>query len=142
MPETVLAAGAEEAGGAAVAGAAATDVAATAGVAGGTAAAGAGTAAGAAYGAETAATFGAGTSGGSFLGNAGASLAVNAGTQVVSSLLNPKAKSSPTVAPVIGMPDPLAQQEAIKQSLIEQMARRGRASTILTDSPSSGTLGG
>jgi hypothetical protein len=41
------------------------------------------------------------------------------------------------------MPDPLAQEQARKQSLIEQMARRGRASTIMTDSGSAGgKLGG
>jgi hypothetical protein len=37
------------------------------------------------------------------------------------------------------MPDPLAQNRARKRSLVEQLGRRGRASTILT-SPS-GRLG-
>jgi len=41
------------------------------------------------------------------------------------------------------MPDPLAQESARKQALTEQLARRGRASTILTDAGGgSGKLGG
>ena len=41
------------------------------------------------------------------------------------------------------MPDPLAQEQARRQSLIEQTARRGRAATIMTDpGNSSGKLGG
>ena len=43
----------------------------------------------------------------------------------------------PGVAPVVGMPDPKAQAEARRRSLAEQMSRRGRASTVLTN-----TLGG
>lgn len=59
---------------------------------------------------------------------------------VVSSLLAPKPPQ--TKAPT-AMPDPLAQQQATQQKLIQQLARRGRASTILT-SPSNagGSLGG
>jgi hypothetical protein len=46
----------------------------------------------------------------------------------------------PTVMPV---PDDQAVQQAKRRSIAAQMARRGRASTILTDSQSSGeTLGG
>lgn len=73
----------------------------------------------------------------------GKAITTGAGTAVASSLLNPRPNiSAPTVAPVVGMPDPLAQQQAKQQSLIEQMARRGRASTILTDSgDGSGKLG-
>lgn len=39
------------------------------------------------------------------------------------------------------MPDPLEQQKAKQRSLTEQMARRGRAGSILTNS-GNGTLGG
>jgi hypothetical protein len=39
------------------------------------------------------------------------------------------------------MPDPEAQQAARQRSLTDQIARRGRASTILTDSGGGG-LGG
>jgi hypothetical protein len=31
------------------------------------------------------------------------------------------------------MPDPLQQEQAKKRSLIEQLSRRGRASTVLTN---------
>lgn len=59
---------------------------------------------------------------------------------VVSSLLAPKPPK--TKAPT-AMPDPLAQQQAQQQKLIAQMARRGRASTILTNPGSAGgALGG
>lgn len=47
----------------------------------------------------------------------------------------------PRAAPVRAMPDPLAQEQAQRQKLIDQLARRGRASTILT-SASNGSLGG
>lgn len=69
-------------------------------------------------------------------------MATGAATSVATSLLNPRNITAPTVTPVVGMPDPLAQQQAKQQSMIEQMARRGRASTILTDSAGgSGKLG-
>lgn len=42
--------------------------------------------------------------------------------------------------PVIETPDPLAQDAAKRKSLVEQMQRSGRASTIMTDN--AGTLGG
>jgi hypothetical protein len=73
--------------------------------------------------------------------------ALNAGVSTaVGSLLAPKV---PTVLPggktaAVPMPDPLAQEAATKKSLVEQLARRGRASTVLT-SPggnSGGKLGG
>lgn len=59
---------------------------------------------------------------------------------VVSSLLQPKPPK--TKAPT-AMPDPLAQQQATQQKLIAQLARRGRASTILTNPGNAGgSLGG
>lgn len=59
---------------------------------------------------------------------------------VISSLLAPKPPK--TKAPT-AMPDPLAEQQATQQQLIAQMARRGRASTILTNpSNAGGSLGG
>lgn len=59
---------------------------------------------------------------------------------VVSSLLQPKPPK--TKAPT-AMPDPLAQQQAQQQKLLQQLARRGRASTILTNpSNAGGSLGG
>ena len=88
----------------------------------------------------------AGAGGASFLDKLG-DAAVNAGAaSAVSSLLSPKrnssnAPSAEKLPPLIGMPDPLAQEEARKRSLIEQMSRRGRASTIMTQ-PSDGRLGG
>ena len=60
------------------------------------------------------------------------------GPALVSSALQPK---PPKAAPVAAMPDPLAQEQAQRQKIIDQMARRGRASTILT-SATNGTLGG
>ena len=118
------------------AGAAATDVAGFTALDSAATAAGSGVATGAATGAATA-------TGGSLLSQFGTSLATGAGTAVASSLLNPRQKpQDPTVTPVVGMPDPLAKQEAMKQSMIEQMARHGRASTVLTDNSGSGKLGG
>lgn len=59
---------------------------------------------------------------------------------VVSSLMQPKAPK--TKAPT-AMPDPLAEQQAQQQKVIQQLARRGRASTILTNSGGAGgSLGG
>ena len=88
----------------------------------------------------------AGAGGASFLSKLG-DTAINAGASAaVSSLLSPKrnssnAPSAEKLPPLIGMPDPLAQEEARKRALIEQMSRRGRASTIMTQ-PSDGRLGG
>jgi len=54
--------------------------------------------------------------------------------------VEPPAVTQPNVMPV---PDDQAVQQAKRRSIAAQMARRGRASTILTDSQSSGeTLGG
>ena len=59
---------------------------------------------------------------------------------VINSLLQPK---PPKAAAPIAMPDPLAQQQAQQQKIIQQLARRGRASTILTSPGNSGgSLGG
>lgn len=59
---------------------------------------------------------------------------------VLSSVLSPKPPK--TKAPT-AMPDPLAQQQAQRQKIIDQMARRGRASTILTNPGNAGgSLGG
>jgi hypothetical protein len=103
------------------------------------------------------AALGTGTAGA--LGAAGSSIiqtlgkgALNAGVSTaVGSLLAPKPATPPTVLPggktttaPVPMPDPVAQQNATRKSLVEQVARRGRASTVLT-SPgggSGGKLGG
>ena len=59
-------------------------------------------------------------------------------TAGVTQLLAPK---PPTVPGPIAQPDALAQEQARQRAIAESMARRGRASTILT-APASGTLGG
>lgn len=75
---------------------------------------------------------------GSLTGSALGDLAlVQGGTAVATSMLAPK---PPTAGKAIPMPDPLAQEQAKRQAVIEQMARRGRASTILTSPGNS--LGG
>lgn len=151
MPESIAAVGAMFAGGAAEAGAGAAvagEAAGGAALAGGTAAAaadagaaamatGGAVAAAPAVGAAAGAAGGAAAAGGgSILGTLGTA-AVTAGVgQVVGAALAPKAPK--TLAPV-AMPDPLAQQQAMQQSIIAQMARRGRAGTVLT---SGGKLGG
>jgi len=98
------------------------DVGATAGGAGnGTAAAGAG-------------------SGSSSWLSYGKTAATAIAPSVVSSLMQPKPPK--TKAPT-AMPDPLAQQQAQQQKLLTQLARRGRASTILTNPGNAGgSLGG
>lgn len=91
----------------------------------------------------TAATGAAAATGGSLLGTIGTQAAGALAGSVASSLLAPSPTKAPSVTPPVGMPDPLAQEQARKQSMIEQMARRGRASTILTDNAGSGgKLGG
>jgi hypothetical protein len=59
----------------------------------------------------------------------------------LSNLMQPKPPK--TKAPT-AMPDPLAQQQAQQQKLLQQLARRGRASTVLTNPGNSagGSLGG
>ncbi len=53
----------------------------------------------------------------------------------------PAPAPAPSVTPPTPMPDPKGQKDAKKRSIAEMMARRGRASTILTDS-SNDALGG
>ena len=53
--------------------------------------------------------------------------------------LTPKSVSAPDVPDPAAMPDPLEQQQARRRSLVEQLSRGGRASTIMTDR---GKLGG
>jgi len=60
------------------------------------------------------------------------------GPSVVSSALAPRPPGAP--APTL-MPDPLAQEEEQRRKVTEQLARRGRSSTIMT-SPGGGSLGG
>jgi hypothetical protein len=57
---------------------------------------------------------------------------------LVGELLKPDA---PAAQAQTRMPDPLEQEQARKRNLLEQMSRRGRASTIMTG-PTGGTLGG
>lgn len=65
--------------------------------------------------------------------------AQSAASSLLSKAMTPKPKQ-PQVKPPPEMPDPLAQEQARRRKLMEQVANRGRASTILTNS--SGTLGG
>lgn len=60
-------------------------------------------------------------------------LGAAAGT-VLNSMLSPSPQTPavPTIAPPTGMPDPQAQIQAQQKSIAAQIARRGRASTILT----------
>jgi len=67
------------------------------------------------------------------LSKAGNAAATAVGTSVATNLLAPKPQT-PKVAPTTAMPDPVATQEAQRRKRIEQLARRGRASTIMTDS--------
>jgi hypothetical protein len=57
-------------------------------------------------------------------------------TAAITTILAPKKpdQPTPTIKPVTEMPDPLAQEAARRRSLVEQIMRRGRTSTILTDS--------
>ena len=63
-------------------------------------------------------------------------------SQAVSQMMAPSVKpeAAPELPKVIEQPDPLAQEETKKRKIIEQMARSGRASTIMTEN--TGTLGG
>jgi hypothetical protein len=117
------------AGGAAMTAAAASDIG------GGAIAAGVGTAGLSGAAGLTAAGAAAGTAG--LMQAAGTSAATALATGLVTKALAPKPPQVPGVTP---MPDLQAQQQAQSQSIAEQMARRGRASTILT-APSNGTLG-
>ncbi len=126
--------GAAEVGaGVAAEGAASAGAAGVAAEAGGAVAAGAGaTGAGVAGGAAAA-----GASSGlwSTIGNA----ALQAGVgYAASSLLAP---GRPKIVGATPMADPAGQEEARRRSVTEQLARRGRASTIMTQPPG-GKLGG
>lgn len=63
-----------------------------------------------------------------------------ASAAVGQALAKPKTITPPEIKPVLEQPDPLAQKDAVKKKLVEQMKRSGRASTIMTDG--AGTLGG
>ena len=73
-----------------------------------------------------------------FAGTAATAAGTAAGAALVGSLLKPDA---PAAQAQTRMPDPLEQEQARKRNLLEQMSRRGRASTIMTG-PAGGTLGG
>ena len=63
-------------------------------------------------------------------------------TNIIGNIMNPK-PSAPKAPDPIEMPDPQAQQDAMREKILEQVSRSGRASTIMT-SPSAGggKLGG
>lgn len=52
------------------------------------------------------------------------------------------APDPPEIKPPTPMPDPLETQRAKERSLVEQLGRRGRANSILTNAGGSQTLGG
>jgi hypothetical protein len=101
----------------------------------GTAATGAVVEGGTVVAAGTAGTAGAGAG---IAGAAATAAGTAAGTALVGELLKPDV---PAAQAQTRMPDPLEQEQARKRSLLEQMSRRGRASTIMTG-PTGGTLGG
>jgi hypothetical protein len=71
-----------------------------------------------------------------------AATAATAGAVVAGGkLLSDLKPDAPELKPVTPMPDPLEQQKAKERSIIEQMSRRGRSASILTDTGSA-TLGG
>lgn len=80
----------------------------------------------------------AGGGGGSLLAAAVPAAASAAASAGVTSMLSPKPPKIPGALP---MPDALDQENARKRAIAESMARRGRASTVLT-APAAGTLGG
>lgn len=47
--------------------------------------------------------------------------------------LTPAEVAAPAVPDAVAMPDPLQQQQAKRRSLIEQLSRSGRSSTVLTN---------
>ena len=112
--------------------------------------AGAGTAAGTAAGSAAGAAGVAGAAGaagagaGAGLGASLAATAVKAGTIALATGLVTKALApgAPDIKAPAPMPDPLGQEAARKKSVIEQMARRGRSASILTEPGGNGTLGG
>ena len=56
----------------------------------------------------------------------------------IASLMAPK---TPGVKPPVSMPDQQNQDVARRRALVEQMARQGRASTVLSDPQSSDVMG-
>lgn len=76
--------------------------------------------------------------------SAAAAGAAGAGAAVVANAVLPSKGSvpMPEIKPPTAMPDPLEAQKAKEKSIIEQLARRGRQASILTNPPASGTLGG
>lgn len=80
----------------------------------------------------------AGGGGGSVLGAVAQAAGGAAASAGVNAALAPKPPKIPGALP---QPDALDQENARKRALAEAIARRGRASTILT-APSNGTLGG
>jgi hypothetical protein len=102
---------------------------------------------GAATAGATAAAAGGSAGAGSILGAISSGAAGGAAGTLVSGLLTPKTKGAapaPVVTKPVAMPDPIAIQKAAQQkSILAQITRQGRASTILTDAGnSSGKLGG
>lgn len=77
--------------------------------------------------------------GSTLLASAGKAAAGAAASGLIQAATAPK---RPDLPPPIAMPDPQAQEAARQKAIADQIARRGRASTILTDSGGSGTLGG
>ena len=80
---------------------------------------------------------GAGAAGAGLLTKAGEAAAGSAVTAGAQALLTP---TPPKPGQPATMPDPEAQAEARRKATIEQLARRGRAASILTENPS-GKLG-
>lgn len=80
----------------------------------------------------------AGTIGGA-VAVAGPTVAGAVASAGANALLAPK---PPKIGDPIAMPDAQAQELARRNALAEQVARRGRASTVLTQGPTSQTLGG
>lgn len=68
-----------------------------------------------------------------FLDKLGTGAAQAAAGQAIAGILGGGRQSAPQVKPLTPLPDPLAQEEAKKRSIVEQLGRRGRSSTILTD---------
>jgi hypothetical protein len=77
----------------------------------------------------------------SFAGSASKALLLGSVVGKVTDKLFGSKSDAPEVKPLTPMPDPLAQETARKQALIDQMSRRGRQATIMTDD-NSGKLGG
>lgn len=137
MPETATAIGSYFTGAtAATEGALAADGTIVAGTAAEGAAGEAAVGTAAAAGGATATEAGVGST---LLAGAGKAAAGAAVSGLIQAATAPK---RPDLPPPIAMPDPQAQEAARQKAIADQIARRGRASTILTDSSGAGTLGG